>query len=189
MCAGLATLDGWATPGGRVKISKLAAATALCIAAEACASSHASRPAPGAGPVAELDAPPPSMVFTGKFSPVINVTSGSGMASGATRINGTVRLIGAPGLDDQFTVEADFTTDRGAETLLWSIVEGGCGNASLPLVPPRQLLPIEVPATGQVHVTTQFRSTMVQTAAYHFNLYAGGGSDLSAVIGCASLRG
>ena len=159
------------------------------VLATGCATSKPRPVADDLTPVAEFDAPLPLMHFTGKFSPVIGITSGSAMASGSNRITGSVVITSDPGSDDRFSVLTEFTSDRGAETLWWSIVTGSCGSASLPLVPPRQLAEIDVPGSGQVRVTAPFRATLVSNQSYHLNLYLAGGSDLSAVIGCANLKG
>ena len=130
---------------------------------------------------------PVVMRFAGRFSPVSNLTSGS-IVSGSTRIVGTVRLTSAPGSDDQYTVEFEFTSDRGMEELLWTVVPGRCGNGSIPLTPPNQLRPIEVPNNGSVRLSREFRGGLTDGLDYHVNLYANGGSDLSSVIGCSNLK-
>lgn len=163
-------------------------ASTLFLAA-ACATGKPRPTADDLSPVAQFDAPAPTMHFTGKFIPVIGITSGSAMSTGSNRITGSVQITSEPGSDDRFSVLTEFTSDRGAETLWWSIVDGPCGSGSIPLVPPRQLAEIDVPGSGQVRVRAPFRATMVTRQTYHLNLYLAGGADLSSVIGCANLKG
>lgn len=135
-----------------------------------------------------MDAPAPTVRFSGKFSSVLRILSGDATAGGSNRLYGSVSVVGDPGSFDRFTVEMDFTSERGPETLWWSIVEGSCGTAGIPLVPPRQLREIYVPTSGNVRTSGLFRSTLVPTTTYHLNLYVEGGSTMSSVIACANLK-
>ncbi len=135
-----------------------------------------------------LTGPAPAVTrFSGRFSPVSNLVTGT-ITTGSVRIVGTVRLLSAPGSDDQYTVQFEFTSDRGAEELLWSVVAGRCGSGSFPLTPPNQLRPIEVPTNGSVRVSRHIAAGLTPGLDYHLNLYANGGSDLSSVVGCANLK-
>jgi hypothetical protein len=166
-------------------------ASSLSLAGLALASACATgkTPAQGNGASMSLDAADAALVrFQGRFTPVSNLTSGN-MTTGSTRIVGTVRVMTGQRAIDVYAVELDFTTERGAEELLWSVVPGRCASGSLPLVPPTQLSPIEVPGTGSVRTTRQIRATLSSGMDYHLNLYANGGSELSSVIGCANLKG
>ncbi len=134
-----------------------------------------------------LTGPEPSVIrFSGRFSPVSNLNSGS-MVTGSTRIVGTVRLASAPGVNDEYSVQFEFTSDRGAEELQWSVLAGRCGSGTFPLSPPNQLAPIEVPNNGSVRLSRRIHAELTPGLDYHVNLYANGGSDLSSVIGCANL--
>lgn len=151
-----------------------------------CATGH---PAPPTGEQASMSltgSGPAVTVLTGRFSPVSNITSGAAI-TGASRITGTVKLTSAPGSIDDFAAEIEFTSDRGSEELYWSVVDGRCGSGGMPLVPPHQLRAIEVPSTGHARFTGGFRATLAPQAEYHLDLYAGDGTGLSSVVGCANL--
>ena len=135
-----------------------------------------------------LTGPAPVVVrFTGRFSPVGNLAGGV-ITTNAPRIVGTVELTSAPGAVDEYDARFEFTSDRGAEELLWSVVPGRCASGRFPLTPPNQLEPIEVPSNGSVRVTRPFRGALTGGLDYHVNLYANGGSDLASVVGCANLQ-
>lgn len=170
-----------------MKIVRSGIAVAL-LATAACATSRSHVAGADAGPITQIDAQDQTIRFAGQFSPVLKIMSGSAMVSGSNRLRGTVTVISDPGSDDRFTVEMDFTSERGPETLWWSIVEGSCGTAGIPLVPPRQLREIYVPSSGNVRTSGLFRSTLVRTTAYHLNLYVEGSSTLTGVIACADLK-
>lgn len=129
----------------------------------------------------------PVVRFSGRFSPVRNLTSGT-VSTGSTRIVGTVELLGWQRGSDAYTVEFEFTSERGAEELLWSVVAGRCGNGSLPLAPPKSLSPIEVPTSGSVRATRDLQAGLTEGLDYHVNLYANGNVELTGVIGCANLK-
>ncbi|MGH7668112.1 MAG: hypothetical protein ACRENQ_01360 [Gemmatimonadaceae bacterium] len=159
-----------------------------CLVASAGACAGNAAPAAANGASMSLTGPAPVVTrFAGRFNPVSNLNSGTVVYSSA-RITGTVRLVSAPGSDDDYTVIFEFTSDRGSEELNWSLVGGRCGNGSIPLTPPNQLRSIEVPTTGSVRASRQFRGGLTQQLEYHVNLYAGGGSDLSSVVGCANIK-
>ena len=162
--------------------------TVALLATAACATSRSHATGADMSPVTQIDAPAPIIRFSGKFSSVLRIMSGSAMASGSNRLYGSVSVVGDPGSTDRFTVEMDFTSERGAETLWWSIVEGQCSSPGIPLVPPRQLREIYVPSSGNVRTSGLFRSTLVPTADYHLNLYVQGSSTLTGVIACADLK-
>ncbi len=152
----------------------------------ACASNK--NPPPDNGASMSLSAPARVVArFSGRFSPVSNLTSGT-MSTGSTRIAGTVRLLSPSSTSDRYLVELEFTSERGAEELLWSVVAGRCGNGSLPLAPPKSLAPIEVPTSGSVRVTRDLQAGLTAGLEYHLNLYANGSVELSGVIGCANLK-
>jgi hypothetical protein len=164
----------------------ISAVAGLLALTAGCATVH--KPASGDSASMSLEGRPgPVTRFTGRFTPVANITSGEAV-SGSQRFSGTVTVTSAPGSDDEFTVDIRFTSERGAEELHWSIVEGSCGAGGLPLVPPRQLRSIEVSGTDLGQLTTDFHATLTTGINYHLNLYANGGSELSSVVGCANLK-
>lgn len=129
----------------------------------------------------------PVLRFSGRFSPTGNLAGGV-ITTNPPRIVGTVRLMSAPGSDDEYTVQFEFTSERGAEELQWSVVPGRCGGGAFPVTPPEQLTPVDVPTSGSVRISRRFIGTLTPGLDYHLNLYANGGSDLASVVGCANLQ-
>jgi hypothetical protein len=171
-----------------VQKAALRVALLLTAAAAGCATGKPETPGTGAS-MSLSGAPPapPKVQFSGRFLPVANSNSGAA-AAGSTRIMGTVRLLSPEASADEYLVEFEFTSERGSELLLWSIVVGRCGSGGIPLVPPKYLEPINVPTSGSVQVSRQFPSQLTPGTDYHVNLYANWGTGLSSAVGCANLQ-
>lgn len=158
-------------------------------AAAAAACSPARQASTGLTPVASLtDTLPPQPALIGSFASSMNVAMGAMAAGRAPRVDGTVRLTPHGYYHDRYSVEFSFNSERGPESLAWSVVPGRCGSGDLPLVSPRQLTRIEVQDNGRGRLLSEFRATITPGLDYHVNLYANGGTDLADVVACANLR-
>ena len=170
-----------------MQVARLAAAVALAATAAACVSAR--RGPPGLTPVTSLtDTLPARPALVGNFQSVINAATGMLAAGRGPRVDGTVRLTQSRHADDQFSVDFSFNSERGAESLLWTVVPGTCGSGELALVSPRALARIEVQGNGRGQLRAEFRGTLTPGRDYHVNLYANGGTDLADVVACANLK-
>lgn len=170
-----------------MRILRIVSAVVVAATAGACASSGGAASGPGA--VSSLSATPGAPAsMSGSFITSASSASGVMSAGRAARIDGTVNVKAGGMTDNQWTVDFNFDSQRGAETLLWSIVEGRCGSASLPLVSPRQNTRIEVESSGRGRLRAELRATMTNGHNYHVNLYQNEGTDLADVVACANLK-
>jgi hypothetical protein len=166
---------------------RIAAALALAIGAAACASTGSAPQ--GLTPVASLtDTIPVRPPLVGSFQSTMNAAAGLVSAGRGPRVDGTVRLTPGGNTDDQFTVDFNFNSERGAESLSWTVIPGSCGSGELPLVSPRVQARIDVQGNGRARLQAQFRGTITRGRSYHVNLYANDGTDLADVVACANLK-
>lgn len=167
-------------------VVRIAAAPALAIVA-ACTAAR-SGPPPLTPVVSLTDTLPAPRPRIGSFQAVMSSSAGVAVAGREPRVDGTVTVTRSRTADDRYGVDMNFTSERGSETLLWSVVPGRCGSGDLPLVSPRDLAPVVVTnnETGRLHAT--LRSTLSPGQDYHVNLYANDGTQLADVVACANLR-
>ncbi|HEY5219105.1 MAG TPA: hypothetical protein VIJ16_04810 [Gemmatimonadaceae bacterium] len=169
-----------------MKKSRLAAGFVLIAALSACAPARNSGTTPS--PVSSLGGTAFGVPLVGTLVAAPSTNTGTLTASRAARVDGTVRVTPTDEYGDQFSVDININSQRGAETLLWSIVEGPCLSGGMALVPPRQLAHIDVRDSGQGRVHAEFRAALTMGTEYHLNLYANGGSGLEDVVACARLK-
>lgn len=75
----------------------------------------------------------------------------------------------------------------GLDMVGWGVSPGRCGSGNPPVLPPSGFQPIQLNSSGRGNVDAKI-PFVIESGAYHVNVFRGSGTQLSDVITCGELR-
>jgi hypothetical protein len=165
------------------------ALAALALAGCASAGGSAGKAQPSARQQAATgELGPAELQWTGRFRET-QQQSGDVAPHARNSVTGSVRLIAETPTSTSATVQLSTPTGgpfASAARLHWSISQGDCRAATIPVLPVNEFPEISV-SNGQGSIETSINMALPTSGSYHVNVFWTTGADESDVLACAPL--
>ena len=152
----------------------------------------ASAPPAGSAPQPQTDRTVSGYPTIKRWTATLNPTqsyNAAAVASQRQNAYGKVELTvqpATPTLTD-VTLVVTVPPQPGLDIVGWGLSQGRCGSGNPAVLPPSAFQPIQLSSNGRGNVDAKI-PFVIETGAYHVNVFRGSGTQLSDIITCGDLR-